>query len=141
MIDASYELQIAIVGRLKSFAPLTALIGTRVYDEVPRDASGKVQTANFPYVSFGPDQVIPEDFGCVTGSEIFIQLDCWSRAVGYAEVKKIANAVRLALHNHDLPLTENALVSFELDARRVFRDPDGKTSQAVLTFRAVVEHD
>jgi hypothetical protein len=140
MMDASYELQLAIVGRLKGFQELAELIGGRVYDDVPRGPDRQV-TATFPYVSFGPDQVIPEEFGCITGSEIFIQLDAWSRAAGFAEVKKIANAVRLALHNHDLPLTDNALVSFEFDGRRIFRDPDGKTSHAVITFRAVVEHD
>lgn len=141
MIDASYELQVAIVGRLKGFQALADLIGNRVYDEVPRDSAGKALVANFPYVSFGPDQALPDNFECITGSEIFIQIDAWSRAVGFAEVKKIANAVRLALHNQELSLTENALVSFEFDGRRVFRDPDGKTSQAAITFRAVVEHD
>ena len=140
MIDASYEMQVAVVGRLKGFTPLVDLIGDRVFDNVPRDSSGQL-TATFPYVSFGPEQVTPDNYDCIAGSEIYLQLDAWSRAVGFAEVKKIANAVRLALHDFDLPLAENALVSFELDGRRVFRDPDGKTSHAVLTFRAVIEHD
>ncbi|TPL49230.1 DUF3168 domain-containing protein [Mesorhizobium sp. B2-4-4] len=141
MIDASYELQIAIVGRLKSFAPLTDFIADRVYDDVPRDPVTKQVTADFPYVAFDNDQVIPDNFDCITGSEIYIDISAWSRAVGSAEVKKIANAVRLALHEFELPLTENALVSFEFYKREVERDPDGKTRRARMTFLAVVEHD
>ena len=141
MIDASYELQIAIVERLKAYGPLVALIGQRVYDSVPRDSSGNVSSATFPYVSFGPETAVGEQFECIIGSEITIQLDAWSRGVGFPEVKKIAGAVRAALHNYPLPLAENALVSFEYEGRRIFRDPDGKTSHAVLTFRAIVEHD
>jgi len=140
MIDASYELQIAIVGRLKAYPALTALIADRVYDDVPRGVDGQV-TATFPYVSLGPDQVLPDDFDCIAGSEIFLQIDAWSRNPGHAEAKKIASAVRAALHNHEFPLAENALLSLEFDSRRVFRDPDGKTTHAALIFKAVVEHD
>lgn len=139
-MDPSYELQIAIVGRLKGYTALTALIGDRVYDSIPRNANGEV-TADFPYVSFGPDQVVPDGWDCGESSEIFLQIDAWSRAVGFPEVKHIANAIRLALHNYEFALTDNALVSFGFDGRRVMRDPDGKTSHAVIMFKAVVEHD
>lgn len=140
MMDASYELQIAIVSALKSDAAVRALVGDRVYDDVPRSVDGKV-TARFPFISFGPEQTLPDGYDCQDGSEITIQLDAWSRAVGFPEVKKIAAAVRKALHDADLAVEENALVSIEFDGRRVLRDPDGKTSHAVITFRAVVEHD
>ncbi len=140
MSDPSLDLQIAIVARLKGYQPLTALIGNRVYDHVPRDGTGKV-TADFPYVSFGPEQVLPDGWDCGNASEIVIQLDAWSRAVGFPEVKKIAGAVRDALDDADLPLADSALVSLEFDGRRVMRDPDGKTSHAVIMFKAVVEHD
>ncbi|MER2536029.1 MAG: DUF3168 domain-containing protein [Rhizobiaceae bacterium] len=140
MMDASYELQIAIVGALKSDSVVRALVGGRIYDDVPRDASGKV-TAHFPYISFGPEQTLPDGYDCQDGSEITIQIDAWSRAVGFPEVKKIAAAVRKVLHDADLPINENALVSMEFENRRVLRDPDGKTSHAVIIFRAVVEHD
>lgn len=141
MIDALYEIQIGTVARLKGYPAVTALIGTKVFDDVPLDAAGNVPVANFPYVSFGPGQVLPDNFECITGSEIYLQLDAWSREPGFAEVRKIANAVRLALHGYDLPLTENALVSLEYDGRRDMRDPDGKTSHSAITFKAVVEHD
>jgi hypothetical protein len=140
MIDASYEIQIAVVARLKSFAAVTALIDQRVFDDPPRNAEGLV-TATFPYLSFGPTQILPDGWDCQDSSEIFFQLDAWSRKPGFAEVKKIAGAVRPALHKYDLPLAENALVSLEFVNTRILRDPDGKTSHAAMTFKAVVDHD
>lgn len=136
--DVSHELQVAIVARLKGYADLSALIGDRVYDRVERDAAGEV-TATFPYVSFGPEQDIPEDADCIDASEIVIQIDAWSRDPGYREVRRVAKAVVSALDETSLPITDNALVYFEYDGRRILRDPDGLTSHAVLTFRAGVE--
>lgn len=134
MLEPSYDLQVATVGALKGFVPLTDVIDKRVYDSVPANVA-------FPYVSFGPVQILPDGWDCQNSSEIFLQIDAWSRKPGFTEVKKVAGLVRSALHDKDLPLTDSALVSIEFDNMRVFRDPDGLTSHAAITFRAVVEHD
>jgi uncharacterized protein DUF3168 len=126
------ELQGAIVTRLKGFAGLTALVGNRVYDNVP-------QAATFPYVSWGPEQAISDDADCITGFSVTIQIDAWSRAVGLPEVKQIAEQVRLALHNYDLTLTANALVSIDHSQTRTLRDPDGLTNHALIEFTAFIE--
>ncbi len=136
--DVSHELQVAIVKRLNEDADVLALIDDRVFDRVERNGAGEV-TATFPYVSFGPEQELPEYADCLDASEIFLQLDAWSRDPGYREVRRIAKAVVKALDETSLPITDNALVYFEFDSRRVLRDPDGLTSHAVLTFRAGVE--
>jgi hypothetical protein len=137
--DVSYELQVAIVARLKADANVAALVSGRIYDYVPRDAATGKVTATFPYVSFGPEQDIPEQYDCIDASEIVMQLDGWSRDPGFREVKRIANAVKSALQDAPLPINDNALVYLEYDGRRVFRDPDGVTSQAAITFRIGVE--
>lgn len=139
MSDASFELQVAIVALLKNDPKLTALIGGRVYDHVPRDPTTNKVTATFPYVSLGPDQELPEAADCVRATEFVLQLDAWSREPGFPEVKKVARAVEDALHDVELPLPGNAMVYFEYDGRRVFRDPDGLTSQAAMTFRAGID--
>ncbi|MDX3929251.1 MAG: DUF3168 domain-containing protein [Shinella sp.] len=135
--DASYELQRAIYARLVADAGLAGLVADRVYDDVPRQ-DGKI-TADFPYVSFGPETEIPEIYDCIDGAEITMQIDAWSRDPGFREVKRIAAAVEKALHDAPLTIAENALVYFVKDGRRVMRDPDGLTSHAVITFRAGVE--
>lgn len=136
--DASYELQQAIVRRLKADNAVKALIAARIYDRVPAK-DGKV-IATFPYLSFGPEQEIPDDAECIPGSEFFMQLDAWSRAVGFREVKKIARAVEDALISEDgIELGDNALVTFEYDGRVILRDSDGITSHAAISFRALIE--
>ena len=135
--DASYELQVAIVKAIKADTAVAALIHDRVYDRVPMEA-GKV-TAKFPYVSFGPEQEIPADADCIPGSEFIIQIDAWSRAVGFPEVKRISSAVKRALNDENMEIAENALVYLTYEGRRVLRDSDGLTSHAVLSFRAMIE--
>lgn len=139
--DPSFELQVAIVGLLKGDAPLTGLIDQRVYDRVPRSSDGQTVTATFPYVAFGEEQTIPVDVTCIMGSEIYITLHAWSRAVGFPEVKKICGRIRTVLHDAEIELPTTGLVSLAFDGRRIFRDPDGVTSHGVLTFLAIVEHD
>lgn len=132
MTSPSLELQGAIVSRLKSFAPVTAVVGSRVYDVVPSEAA-------FPYVSLGPADETSDDADCLTGFEVSLQVDCWSRAVGFPEVKALCDAVRQALHNYEPSLSSNALVSLTHRQTRVFRDSDGLTSHAAMTFEAIVE--
>jgi len=132
MADPSLELQGAITPRLKSFAGVTAIIGQRVYDPVPENAT-------FPYVSFGPDDIVSDNAECITTFEHTIQIDCWSRKPGFSEVKRLANEVRLALHGYEFDLSSNALVLFEHRITRAFRDPDGLTSHAAVTFTAITE--
>ena len=68
-----------------------------------------------------------------------MQIDVWSRAVGFPECRKLTDAVLNALHDADLPLPINPLVIFQHQQTRVMRDPDGLTSHAVMNFQALVE--
>lgn len=132
MTSPSLELQGVLVTRLKADATLDALIAKRVYDSVPADAS-------FPYVSLGATDETSDDADCITALSISFQVDCWSRAVGVPQVRQISDAVRRSLHSADLTLASNALVSILHRQTRVFRDPDGLTSHAAMTFDALVE--
>ena len=134
MADPGLELQGAIVARLKADPGVAALVNGRIYDSVP-------QSAAFPYISYGPEDLNDADADCFNALDVFVQLDVWSRGVGYPEVKKIADAVRAALHDQEdaLPLPTNALVFIEHRQTNVLRDPDGLTSHAALTFQATIE--
>lgn len=132
MTSPTLELQGAIVARLKADAAVSALIAGRVYDAVPSNPT-------FPYVSFGPSDELSDDADCITGFDIAMQIDCWSRAVGFPEARRISDAVRAALVATDLPITANALVYFTHRQTRLFRDPDGLTSHAAISFEAFAE--
>jgi hypothetical protein len=128
------ELQGAIVARLKADPAVTALVAGRVYDSVPQNAA-------FPYITIGPVDSVGFDPDCITGLEIAQQIDCWSRAVGFPECKKITDAVRAALHDReaDMPLASNAMAFFEHRTTRIVRDPDGLSSHGILGFEASIE--
>jgi hypothetical protein len=130
--DPSLELQKAIVARLKADSATAAIVGARIYDEVPTSAA-------FPYINLGEDQTIAERADCYDGSEINLTLHAWSREPGYPEVKRIADAVRASLQDAPLTLTGHRLVDLTFIDSRVLRDPDGKTSHAVVTLRALTE--
>lgn len=136
MSDPSLDLQKAIVAALRADAGVEALVVDRIYDRVP-------PTVQFPYVSIGAESALEDDPGgdedCGVGYEVTIGLDVWSRAVGKPEMKRIAGAVRAALHLQDLELDNHRLVLLEHVATRYLTDPDGLTSHGALDFRALID--
>jgi len=132
MANVELELQGAIVARLKADAIVASLINGRIYDSVPVGAA-------FPYVSIGPVDSNEDDADCITGLEVAQQIDCWSRATGFPECKKLVDAVRAALHGYEPDLASNAVVFFEHRSSRITRDPDGITSHGILGFEAAIE--
>ncbi|MFN3549618.1 MAG: DUF3168 domain-containing protein [Mesorhizobium sp.] len=138
MTSPSLELQGAIVALLKDDATVDSICAGRVFDRVPRNATGAI-IAPYPFVGISSHQEIYDDSECAEGAQVFITLDCWSRDVGFPEVHRLADAVRRALTRNDITLSDNALVYFRADDARITRDADGISSQAVLTFEAFIE--
>jgi hypothetical protein len=132
MASPSYELQVALVTRLKAYAPLTAFIGDRVYDVVPPKAV-------FPYVTLGEVDETSDDADCIVAFDISLDIDVWTREPGFQQAKKIGDLVRIAVRSADIELPQNALVDFRHRQTRTFRDEDGLTSHSVLTFEGTIE--
>lgn len=133
MSEVSLDLQTAVVQRLRNAAGVTALVGGRVFDRVPPETP-------FPYVSYGSDFLIQDDVSCITAYELSMQIDVWSRANGQPEMKRIAGAVRAALHDVEFDLgVDHALVLLEHENTRYLGDPDGLTSHGALTFKALID--
>lgn len=132
MSDPSLPLQDALIKALKVSGALPTVVGGRVYDQVP----GK---PDYPLVSLGDGQVLPDKAECIDGVEVFLQIDVWSRKVGYAETKQIAAAVIAALDEVDLTVVGFDVVVFELSGVQYMRDPDGLTRHAAITFRSLIQ--
>lgn len=141
-MDASFELIKAMMDRLKSTEAVTDYVQQRIYDRVPEDQGGALGVP-FPYISLGPDTSIPDDFDCMDGEELTVQFDVWSsgsgEAYGTAQCRKICGAIKKALHNADLQLQANALVSLQYELRRILDDPNPAISHGVIQFTATVE--
>lgn len=132
MASPDYELQKAIYDRLMGYAPLSAIVGVKVYDKPPAEALE-------PYVTIGHSDVHRVDVTCKKASKIFTQVHGWSTSVGFPEVKNIADAVAEALHDYPLVLGTHRLVSNEHFKTLTIREPDGLTNHTVIEFVAYVE--
>lgn len=129
MADPSLALQGAINTRLRS---QVAAVSNRVFDRVPADVV-------FPYIELGEFQTVDDGAQCHDGQEVYATLHVWSRAVGQVEAKALAGAVRGSLHEAELDLGADwQFLEIAHQDTRYLKDPDGLTSHAVLTFRALV---
>lgn len=134
MADPALALQGAINNLLR--AAVTGVAG-RVYDRVPPKAV-------MPYVEFGEFQSVDDGAQCHAGYEVFVPLHVWSRPgdgsdPGQATGKTVASDVHSALDQAELPLGEAwQFLEIAWQDTRYLKDPDGVTSHAVLTFRALV---
>jgi hypothetical protein len=130
MSDPSLELQHSLVAALQN--NIGSEVGSRIYDEVnPKN--------NFPYVTLGDSQVLPDKAECIDGVEVFMQVDVWSRKVGYAETKQIVKNILNVLDDKPPALIGFVAVTFEIQDIRYMRDPDGITRHAALTFRSLIQ--
>jgi hypothetical protein len=134
MTAPGFELQVLLVSTLKADATLTGLVNG-VYDTPPADPWGTKKA----YISLGPTDVVEDGADCVAGEEHNIQIDAWSRAVGAVECKKICAAVKAALHEQALELTDNAIGEVFVDGYRTLRDPDGLTTHGIINVRVTIE--
>jgi hypothetical protein len=137
------ELVRAMLDALRGDEAMIRLVGAAaIFDRVPEPQEGAPEVPA-DYVSLGPTDSVPADFDCLEGEEITVQFDAYStgpgEAYGSAKIRKIAGAIKRCLHDRELTLGGNALVSLQLTLKRIFRDPDGITNHAVLQFTATVE--
>jgi hypothetical protein len=123
-------LQGAVLARLVADTTLPALIGTppRVYDQTPDDPV-------YPFVQMGQATTRPWGGLCAEGIEHVFTLTCVSRFGGAEEAKAVMAAVRVALDDAVLSLTDNTLVNL----RFMFRAADWRSTFGILRFRAVTE--
>ena len=131
--DPSLELQKAIVAVLKADAAVNAIVGGRIYDGVPSNATK-------PYVSFGPFQLLPEHGDCLDGGEAILQLDGWATGPSTVQVKQLGTAIARALDEAPLVLdAPQRCVEISIEQTQYLRDPDGITAHAVVTVHAWTE--
>lgn len=135
MASADLELQGAIIARLRSHPAVTAIVGTRTYDNPAADAQ-------LPFIAYGEASVSRADVACVRSQEIYVTVHAWSDpdyGTGFAQVKQMTDAIELALHEYPAVLPTNRLISLEHRQTRIFRDEDGATGHGVIELVAFVE--
>lgn len=138
------DLQRVVFERLNADSRVSELIAGRVFDHVPGRAgiAGKDITPEFPYISFGPADVIDDDAEGIIAGEHSLQIDIWSQySGGKKEAYRIVDIVKKSLHHFEADLSGNALVDMRVVSRRVIDDPDGITSHGIVQLEAMIEEN
>lgn len=137
-MDPRNDVLAAILARLRATASITALTGSRIYDNPPTSP-----VAKSPYISIGASDAISDDYDCIDGYEITFQIDVFSYgdndAHSSVQASKIAHYIKKALHEQELPLTENALVALQHTTTRYFRSDSDQVNHAAVSVTAIVE--
>lgn len=129
--DPAWALQKALHARLAGDAELVALVGARIYDEVPRNEAA-------PYVHLAEAAVRDWSTATEAGAEVLFAIIVFSKAAGRREALAIAERVRALLHEAPLALDGHRLVNLRHAATETLRNvKDGR--RALLRFRAVME--
>lgn len=130
--DSTLDVQKALVAAIKGNGAVAALIGTRVYDEVPQDAV-------FPYVSIA-DMLGEPAVETISGEgfEVLASVHIWSRARGAVEARQIAAAIVNVLNNAALTLDTKTCVMTRL-AGQLNREFDARTTQIIQRWQVVTD--
>jgi len=132
MKSPTNQLVKAIIARLVADKDVASYVDERIYTRVPKEEE-------FPYISLPSMESRSILADCLDLAEVTIQIDVWSREPGFEELREIAEAVRGALHNVDLPLTSHACIYLIHEQTHEMYDPDGTTTHAAIIFEATIE--
>jgi hypothetical protein len=135
-------LQQAIYSKLSGDVALSELLSvswglTPIFADVPEVPAG--DDSYFPYVTFGKDTSVPWDTKSDLGANATFQVDAWSRAGNYTQVKSIADRIYSVLHYQSLLISgaDNVLMMCESQSFDI--DPDGSTRRALMLFRCMYD--
>lgn len=128
-------LQAGLVAALKADAGVSALVGSRVYDEPP-------QTVTRPYVRIGGIEPRPVRTTCGSAADVAFSIEVYSRPnSGRVEATRVAEAVVAALDENEAGVTVSGftLVKLHWIGQTVGRDDDGQSYMAIVAFDALID--
>jgi hypothetical protein len=131
-VNPTNALQALLVQSLLADPRVTAIVGDRVWDDIPDDPE-------HPYCSIGPHYHNRSDSDCIRAREHYFQIDCWTQQQGRRDqINDLTDAVESLLDGLVGDLGEHALVTSDVVLVRVLDDPDGD-KHGVIQVRAIVE--
>lgn len=132
-MSASHAVQTAIRARLVGAPAVVALVpADSILDRNSRPAPD-------PSIVIGEDQTVDEDRIARDVVRVYSTLHIWKKETGLAGVKKIAGAIRTAIHVYRLDLDAPFTVADTfVSSERYLRDPDGVTAHGVVTIETLV---
>lgn len=136
-MQAFSAFQAAVFKALAGEPTLAALVGSRIFDDVPHESEATSTT--FPRVTIGEQSA---DYAGTSDSDLFeveITLHAWSRAAGRTECLNVIGAIYTALHRQSLPASAGYIVSLEYAGHDTAKDGDGETYHGTLRFTGLMQ--
>lgn len=131
MTDSLLPVVSAVIASAKADATLTAIVGQRIYSNVPDNET-------FPYCVFS-FQSSPSDTKTENGMAHLVTATAYSRKQDIEQVCSIRSAVYNLLHKQETSFNSAGIVAILFAANSpVYRDNDGKTWIAAAQFIATV---
>ena len=131
--SSAWALQEAIHQRLTGDTNLLGLLGgPRIYDHVPRNAA-------YPILTFGQSVAREWATGTEDGEEHVLTLHVWSEGGSRQQAHEIMSAVRRALNEMAVPLSDHRLVNIRHEFSEARREADRETYHGIVRYRAVTE--
>jgi len=136
-------LQVALYQAMTGNAALVAALSDAwgvpaVFSDVP-EVPDPEDNGRFPYVSFGPEVGTPWDTKSDFDTSVSVQIDVWSRAPGYVEIKRIMALIHAVLHHQPLTIAGASHVLTAMETGTTSMDPDGKTRRGLMLFRVIYD--
>lgn len=112
---------VAVVAALKASSGVGAVAGDRIYDRAPENVT-------YPCITLGLRNGSPWESQLVSGWELMLTINVWSRAYGSGEAENVAKAVYVALHDVALTLSTQTFGFGQLVGQNTTSDADGITT-------------
>jgi hypothetical protein len=132
-VDSAAALLTAVQALLKANAPLTDLVGQRVYGKVPADVT-------YPYVYISCTSA-PDSTDDTEDMEHTLRVQGFSRETKPGTALAIRKLVYAALNRKEdaLVLSDGEVVMIEHEGiTECFPEPDGRTTQSIIEFKVKV---
>jgi hypothetical protein len=136
-MQAFSAFQAAVFKALAGEPTLAALVGSRIFDDVPHEA--ETTSTAFPRVTIGEQSA---DFAGTCDSDLFeieITIHAWSRAPGRTECLNVIGAIYRALHRQSLPASAGYIVSLDYAGHDTAKEADGETYHATIRFTGLMQ--
>lgn len=131
MSDSALALLAAVVAALGATSGVTAVVGSRIYSDVPDNPV-------FPFIHVSLTSA-PYDTKTSTGMLHTVQVSTFSRKRTPSEALTARAAVYAALNRNEAALSAASVRILEYSGlATAFKEPDGATWQSVIQFRAVI---
>lgn len=131
MTDSYKPLLAAAIAALKADSTLTAIVGNRIYNDVPDNPT-------FPFVVVTIDSGV-YDTKTSAGMEHTMTCAMFSRKTSSEQIGDIRAAIYNLFHRQESALTSASVDNIIFNGLApTFKEPDGQTWQGVIQFRVVI---